>query len=129
VTESPPLPEDAHQPATPTPEEPEAPENEGLPRSRQRTDRVLIERIERQKTERLRASREPAGSLWRTVAQVGTLGWLIALPPVLGAFLGHLIDMRLDTGITWAIGLLFLGLGMGGYFFWRTIQEAEENGA
>ena len=70
MTESPPLPEDAQQPAAPPPEQPEAPEDAGLPRSRQPTDRVLIERIERQKTERLRASREPAGSLWRTVAQV-----------------------------------------------------------
>ena len=128
MTESPPLPDDTQPQAATDPTEPDAPEDEGLPRSRQPTDRVLIERIERQKTERLRASREPAGSLWRTVAQVGTLGWLIALPPVLGAFLGHLIDMRLDTGITWAIGLLFLGLAMGGYFFWRTVVEAEENG-
>ena len=88
-------------------------------------DRVLIERIEAQLAQRLEAEREPVGSLWRTVAQVGSLGWLLALPPVLGAFLGHLLDMRFETGITWALGLLFLGLCAGAYFFWRTVQQAQ----
>jgi len=86
----------------------------------------LIERIQAQQAKRLEAEREPVGSLWRTVAQVGTLGWLLALPPVVGAFVGHLLDVRLETGITWALGLLFLGLLAGGYFFWRTVQEAQD---
>lgn len=96
--------------------------------SRQPSDKVLIERIEREKRDRERLKKEPVGSLWRTVAQVGILGWLIALPPVLGAFFGHLLDMRLGSGVTWALGLLFLGLAVGAYFFWRAIQEAEGKG-
>ena len=89
-------------------------------------DQLLIARIRAQEAKRLKAEREPVGSLWRTVAQVGSLGWLLALPPVGGAFVGHLLDRRLQTGITWALGLLFLGLLCGAYFFWRAVQEAQD---
>mgnify|MGYP002636826717 CR=1 FL=1 len=109
------------EPEEPSPARPSTP-----PTPPHSTDRILIERIQEQQAERLKAEREPVGSLWRTVAQVGTLGWLLALPPVLGAFLGHLLDMRLQTGITWALGLLFMGLLAGAYFFWRTVQEAQD---
>ena len=109
------------EPEEPTPLVPEAPSPSSS------SDRVLIERIQAQQAKRLEAEREPVGSLWRTVAQVGSLGWLLALPPVVGAFVGHLLDLRFQTGITWALGLLFLGLFAGAYFFWRTVQEAQRD--
>lgn len=87
-------------------------------------DSDVLRQVERQHEQRERAAREPAGSLWRTVAQVGTLGWLIALPPVVGAFSGHLLDMRLDSGITCALALMTLGLAVGAYFFWQAVRQA-----
>ncbi len=90
------------------------------------SDRLLVERVRRQHELREKARREPVGSLWRTVAHVGTLGWLIALPPVACAFLGHLLDMRLGTGIAMALGLMLVGLSIGGYFYWRAIQETSD---
>jgi len=72
---------------------------------------------------RERARREPVGSVWAHVARVGTLGWLIVTPIVLGALVGHLIDRAYGTGITWALALLTLGLCAAGYFYWKVIQE------
>jgi predicted F0F1-ATPase subunit len=69
------------------------------------------------------AQAEPAGSLWRSVAKVGSLGWLMALPPAGGALLGHHLDRRTGGGITWALGFLFLGLVASGYYLWREVRE------
>lgn len=108
----------------PTPAIEPEPSTEG-PSKLTETDRILLSRVRQQQSRAERARREPAGSLWRTVAQVGTLGWLIALPPVAGAFLGHMLDMRYQTGVVWALSLLGLGLVVAAYFFWRSMREAE----
>jgi ATP synthase protein I len=58
-------------------------------------------------------------SLWAQATWVGTLGWLVAVPIVLGAILGHLLDRRLGTGITWAMAFIGVGVLIGGYALWR----------
>lgn len=44
------------------------------------------------------------------LAQVTTISWNLALPPVGGAILGHYIDNRTQSGITWTLSLLALGV-------------------
>jgi F0F1-type ATP synthase assembly protein I len=44
------------------------------------------------------------------LAQVTSLAWNLALPPVGGVILGHFIDSRTDTGNTWTLSLLVLGI-------------------
>lgn len=44
------------------------------------------------------------------LAQVTTISWNLALPPVGGAILGHYIDGRTQSGITWTLSLLVLGV-------------------
>jgi ATP synthase protein I len=58
-------------------------------------------------------------SFARYLAQVGVLGWAIAVPTLLGVFLGRWIDFRLGTGIFWTGPLLLLGLGIGCWSAWR----------
>ena len=83
----------------------------------------LAERLRVAHDRRERARREPPGRLWRTVAQVGTLGWLLALPPVLGAVLGRALDRRLGTGLQCTLGLLALGVAGGGWLAWRAVER------
>jgi len=85
-------------------------------------DEHLIGRLRRHRDRREKAAAEPPGRPWKTVAEVGLLGWLIALPTVGGAFLGHLLDRRYDTGVTWALGFLTLGLAVGFYAYWRAVE-------
>ncbi|MFO7561486.1 MAG: AtpZ/AtpI family protein [Enhygromyxa sp.] len=76
-----------------------------------------LEQLEREaKTRRGR-------NLWVQVSRVGTLGWLIALPIVGGALLGHLLDRRLGTGLTFTLAMLLLGLVIAGFTIWRHGQE------
>jgi ATP synthase protein I len=76
-----------------------------------------IERLEQ------RAASTRGRNLWVSVSRVGTLGWLIALPIVGGALLGHLIDLRLGTRMTFTLALLLLGLLLAGYALWRHTRE------
>lgn len=91
-------------------------------------DARLAERVRLEHERRERARREPVGHLWRTVAQVGTLGWLLAVPAAVGALIGHELDRRFAGGVTWALGLLLLGLAAGGWLVWRAIRDARGGG-
>lgn len=91
-----------------------------------RRDEPLLERVQAQKQRNDRARLTSSRSLWRTVAHVGVLGWLIALPTVGGIYLGHQLDLRLGTGVTWALCCLALGLAGGGYLLWRTFNQVSE---
>jgi len=65
-------------------------------------------------------------NMWVQVARVGTLGWVLALPIVGGALLGHFIDHRLGTGLTFTLALLLLGLATAGYALWRQTSELSQ---
>ncbi len=72
------------------------------------------------------AKRSRGRNLWVQVSRVGTLGWLIALPIVGGALLGHFIDRRLGTGLTFTLALLLVGLTVAGFALWRHTRELTE---
>ena len=44
------------------------------------------------------------------LAKVTTISWNLALPPIGGAILGYYIDGRTQSGITWTLSLLVLGV-------------------
>ncbi|MEX1362271.1 MAG: AtpZ/AtpI family protein [Nannocystaceae bacterium] len=74
-----------------------------------------------------KARRRRGGSLWTQASRVGTVGWLIAVPIVIGALLGHLLDERLDSGITFAMAFIVLGVLAGGYALWRLGFDLRED--
>ena len=74
-----------------------------------------------------RSARGHHGNLWVQVSRVGTLGWLLALPIVGGALLGHYIDRRLGTGLSFTLATLALGLTIAGYALWRQANDLEHS--
>ncbi len=60
---------------------------------------------------------------WQGFALIGWVGWLIALPAVVGAFAGRWIDRRAGTGVFWTLSLLFTGLTFGCVSAWRQLHE------
>jgi ATP synthase protein I len=68
--------------------------------------------------------REPTGaSFWRSLSVLGTVGWSIALPAALGAWLGHRLDLRLDSGVRFTLMLLCAGVILGSVIAWRVVGE------
>ncbi|KIG16821.1 hypothetical protein DB30_03983 [Enhygromyxa salina] len=82
----------------------------------------LAQHIEQQARQHQRSGAR-VGNLWQQVARVGTLGWMIVLPIVAGAVVGHLLDLRFDSGVRWALALMFVGVISGGYALYRAMQE------
>jgi len=61
------------------------------------------------------------GLFWGTLAAIGTVGWMIVLPAVIGGYLGKFIDEEYNSPgeISWSITFLLIGLGIGIYSVWR----------
>jgi ATP synthase protein I len=62
-------------------------------------------------------------SVWQGISQVGTVGWMVVLPAVGGAFLGRWVDARYATGIFWTLSLLTAGLVVGCAAAWRAMNR------
>lgn len=67
--------------------------------------------------------REGERPLAKNLAMVGTLGWTIVLPMLIGIFGGRWLDHRFNAGVFWTLGLLVFGLGLGGVLAWKRIME------
>jgi ATP synthase protein I len=70
------------------------------------------------------ARREPSGaSFWRSLGVLGTVGWSIAVPAAVGAWLGHRLDLHWETGVRFTLMLLFAGVIAGSVIAWRVVRE------
>lgn len=54
--------------------------------------------------------RDDSGNGLSLLAEVTTLAWNLVLPIVGGVMLGHFIDSRMGSEITWTLSLLTLGI-------------------
>ena len=61
--------------------------------------------------------------VWRGLAQVGTVGWMIALPGVGGALLGRWVDRQYGMGVFWTLSLLIAGVVIGCLAVWRAMNR------
>jgi ATP synthase protein I len=79
-------------------------------------------RLRRERRER--AKHEGERSLAQNLAWMGTLGWLIIVPTLLGMFLGRWIDRHFGLGVTFSSTLCCVGLGLGCWLAWRRIRPS-----
>jgi len=61
------------------------------------------------------------GVFWGTLAAIGTIGWMVVLPAIIGGYIGKYIDEKYNSPgeISWSITFLLLGLAAGIYSVWR----------
>jgi ATP synthase protein I len=83
----------------------------------------LRKRVERQAQRMRKAERERPTLLAQTV-YVGTLGLLIVLPVVGGAYLGHWLDtLAPDYSARWTVSLILLGVFIGAVNVYLFVRE------
>lgn len=86
-------------------------------------DENLKQQVEQRIKRILRAQREKPTVLGQSV-YMGTLGLLLVLPMVGGAYLGRWLDGMVDGySVRWTLSLLFLGLVIGGVNVYLLIKE------
>ncbi len=91
---------------------------------RDRDEDPFVREIRRQ-AERAGASQQT--TFWRGLGLVGSVGWMVVVPALLGAFVGRWIDRWMGTPVFWTISLLFAGLALGCASTWRHVhQELEQ---
>jgi ATP synthase protein I len=62
-------------------------------------------------------------TFWQGLGLIGSVGWMVAVPTLIGAFLGRWIDARAGSGISWTLSLLLVGLVVGCASAWRHVGE------
>jgi ATP synthase protein I len=88
-------------------------------------DERLAERIERQAERMQRAERERPTLLAQTV-YLGSLGLMLVLPVVAGAYLGRWLDGLLPGySMRWTLSLLFVGIVLGAFNVYWLIRTHE----
>lgn len=93
-----------------------APEN-GHPNRLDRSVRLRRERRERA----LKEGERPIG---RNLAMIGSLGWLIVTPTLVGALVGHWLDRVTNGRVFWSATLIFAGVVVGGWLAWKRMHRA-----
>ena len=85
-----------------------------------RDEEPFVREIRRQAE---RARQEQRLTFWRGLGWIGSVGWMVVIPTLIGAFLGRWIDVRAGTGVFWTLSLLFIGLVIGCFGAWRHVGE------
>lgn len=62
-------------------------------------------------------------TFWQGLGLVGSVGWTVSIPALVGTFLGRWIDARAGTGIFWTLTFLVIGLASGCVAAWRHVGE------
>lgn len=77
------------------------------------------------KVHRLRLARKSGDTVWRHLAHMGVLGWLMILPILLGLWVGRVIARSTGSPVPLLLGL-FSGLGVGAYVVFRQVRSSLE---
>lgn len=88
-----------------------------------RPDGGLQRAIERRREQRERWKRDGERPLGRHLALVG-LGWLIVVPALLGAAIGHGVDTHAGTGVAFTFALILAGVGLGCWLAWTHVRRS-----
>ena len=95
-----------------------------MTRSRPDPGDGLRDTVEQRRRRREAWHREGERSLGENLAMIGSLGWLVVTPTLLGLYVGRRVDRAYDTGILWTAGLLLAGLIMGCLLAWNRVKQA-----
>lgn len=71
----------------------------------------------------MRARRKGEETVWFGLGMFGMVGWAVAIPTVVGVFIGIWIDMRWSSKYSWTLMLLFIGLVIGCLNGWYWVQK------
>lgn len=80
----------------------------------------------RRRAERMQKAEQERPTLLAQTAFLGTLGLVLVLPVVAGAFLGRWLDEQLaGYSLRWTLSLLCLGVFVGAYSVYRLIKSRD----
>ncbi len=67
--------------------------------------------------------RGKARGFWRALGMLGSIGWTVILPALLGAWLGDWLDERARASFSWKLSGLLGGLSLGCAAAWQRVHQ------
>ena len=86
----------------------------------------LHESVKRKERQVDIAHKEGERSIGQNLALIGSLGWLIITPTVVGVYIGRWLDGRVGGGIFWTGAFIVLGVSLGAMMAWNRIKKEEK---
>ena len=85
--------------------------------------RTFLSEVRRKRERHEEHKREGNSSFWQSVGVMGTIGWTVSIPMLLGVLLGRWVDKQLDSDQVFTIFCMLVGLITGCITAWRIISE------
>jgi ATP synthase protein I len=83
--------------------------------------------VESKVTRKLKALKHPSRSVWMGLGTMGIVGWSVAVPTLLGLFLGIWLDKHHSLGFSWTLNLLIVGVIFGCIGAWRWVSKESKS--
>ena len=93
------------------------------PRPQREHSNNLLRQARLRSERRARFEREGERPIGKNLALMGSLGWLIVIPALLGMGAGIWLDRTFHTGVLWSGALLVVGLSAGCWLAWQRVRE------
>jgi ATP synthase protein I len=90
---------------------------------------VFTREVARKTARKLKAQHSGPQGIWFGLGMSGLVGWSVAIPTLVGAFLGLWLDHHHPGGHSWTLALLVAGLTLGcaNAWHWLSQQDKEMN--
>ena len=82
----------------------------------------LLEKIDGDAKKKIKAQEEGSEIMFG-LGLFGIVGWSIAVPTLMGIFLGVFLDKKFTQSFSWTLTLLFAGVVIGSLNAWHWIKE------
>ena len=81
--------------------------------------------VARKEKRKLKAQHQKSNA-WSGLGMMGMIGWSVAVPSLLGAALGILLDKRHPQSFSWTLSLLFVGIITGCIIAWHWVDKEDK---
>ena len=82
----------------------------------------LFRNIKSKEKLKLKENGKRKESVWMSIGMFGLIGWSVAVPTLLGTFLGWWLDKRFPGKQSWTLTFLLIGLIVGCVIAWHWLS-------
>lgn len=93
---------------------------------RAETWKYFRQQIQQKLVRKQRSKQEEENSIWLGLGMYGLVGWSIAVPTLIGIFLGIWIDKTWQSSYSWTLMMLFVGVILGCWNAWYWIERERQ---
>lgn len=87
----------------------------------------FLRKVSSEEARKIRSRREKPHGIWFGLGMIGTIGWSVAMPTLIGLAIGIWIDTRWPSQVPWTLTLLLVGLGLGLTNAWYWVMREQRS--